>query len=164
VASLVDTNVLVYRYDPRDPAKQRIAMTLLESGIRGGKLVLAHQSILEFVAVVTRPRRELGGDPMMSPTEAFREAEALIAQFPTIYPTREVLITAMRGCATYGLPWYDAHIWATAETHGLREIFSEDFQHGRHYGDVRAVNPFLSAADAIHELPPLYADARVTPS
>jgi hypothetical protein len=29
VAALVDTNVLVYRFDPRDLAKQRIARDLL---------------------------------------------------------------------------------------------------------------------------------------
>jgi hypothetical protein len=33
VASLVDTNVLVYRFDPRDPVKQRTARMLLEASI-----------------------------------------------------------------------------------------------------------------------------------
>jgi predicted nucleic acid-binding protein len=27
--------------------------------------------------------------------------------------------------------------------YGLEEILSEDFQHGRLYGSVRAVNPFI---------------------
>lgn len=40
--------------------------------------------------------------------------------------------------------------------HALPEILSEDFEHGRHYGSVRAVDPFLVAADEIHELPPMY--------
>ena len=72
-----------------------------------------------------------------------------------LYPSREVLATAMRGATMYGLPWFDAQIWATAEVHGLDELLSEDFQHGRHYGTVRAVNPFL-AAPGVHELPALY--------
>ena len=38
----------------------------------------------------------------------------------------------------------------------IPEILSEDFQHGRHYGSVRVVDPFLVAADEIHELPPMY--------
>jgi predicted nucleic acid-binding protein len=41
------------------------------------------------------------------------------------------------------LSWFDAHIWAYAEFYGLPEILSEDFQHGRLYGTVRSVNPFL---------------------
>ena len=83
------------------------------------------------------------------------EAESLLSQFDVLYPTRDVLVTAMRGAAAYGLPWFDAQIWATAEVHGLPEILSEDFQHGRHYGRVRAVNPFL-AGIRVHELPALY--------
>jgi hypothetical protein len=40
---------------------------------------------------------------------------------------------------------------------GLGEIYTEDFEHGRYYGSVRAVDPFLVAADAVHELPAMYA-------
>ena len=40
------------------------------------------------------------------------------------------------------LGWFDAHLWAYAEHFGLAELWSEDFQHDRLYGTVRAVNPF----------------------
>lgn len=153
--SLVDTNILVYRVDPRDPAKQRRATALLEAGIADRSLILAHQSVIEFVAAATRPQRGKGNPPLLPLAEALVEAEQLIAQFDVLYPTRDVLVTAMRGAATYGLPWFDAQIWAVAEVHGLPEILSEDFQHGRHYGRVRAMNPFL-AATRVHELPALY--------
>ena len=43
--SLVDTNILVYRVDPRDPAKQRRATALLEAGIADRSLVLAQQDL-----------------------------------------------------------------------------------------------------------------------
>ena len=33
MTALVDTNVLVYRFDPRDSAKQRVARELLREGI-----------------------------------------------------------------------------------------------------------------------------------
>jgi predicted nucleic acid-binding protein len=87
--------------------------------------------------------------------EARLEAEELIAEYLVLYPSREILLTALRGTAMYGLSWFDAHLWAHAELYGVEEILSEDFAHGRHYGKVRAVNPFLSA-DGVHELPPLY--------
>jgi hypothetical protein len=35
VPALVDTNVLVYRFDPRHPEKQRRATALLRGGIEG---------------------------------------------------------------------------------------------------------------------------------
>jgi predicted nucleic acid-binding protein len=157
VASLVDTNVLVYRFDPRDPGKQRIAETLLRQGLLDDSVVLAHQCILEFVAAVIRRRDDLGGKPLLTLEQARLEAESLMAQFRIIYPDRDVVLTALRGTAMYGLSWFDAHLWAHAEVHGFPEILSEDFEHGRHYGGVRVVDPFLSAASGVHELPALYS-------
>jgi predicted nucleic acid-binding protein len=156
VASLVDTNVLVYRFDPRDPVKQRVAAEVLRAGLLHESLVLPHQSIVEFVAATIRPREDLGGEPLLPLDQARLEAEDLIAQFRVVYPDKEVVLTALRGTAMYGLSWFDAHLWAYAEVHGLPEILSEDFEHGRHYGSVRVVDPFLAAADAVHELPALY--------
>ena len=60
-----------------------------------------------------------------------------------IYPDDAVLRTALRGAAAYGLSWFDAHLWAYAEVHGLSELPSEDFQHGRMYGTMTVRDPFL---------------------
>ncbi|MDZ7769076.1 MAG: PIN domain-containing protein [Woeseiaceae bacterium] len=136
-----------------------MASDVLRSGIPGDSLVVAHQSIVEFIAAVTRPRVDLGNAPLLPHAAACQEAEGFMAQFPVLYPDREVLLTAMRGSAAYGLSWFDAHLWAYAEVNGLPEILSEDFRRGRHYGKVRLVNPFLAAADGVHELPRLYADS-----
>ena len=159
MASLVDTNILVYSFDARDTVKQRRADEVLRNGLLDGSVVLAHPCIVEFVAAVTRPREELGGAPLLPLADARHEVEELVAQYPVLYPTREVVMTALRGTATYGLSWFDAHLWAYADVYGVDEIFSEDFAHGRHYGTVRAVNPFFSA-DGVHELPPLYSATR----
>jgi predicted nucleic acid-binding protein len=157
VARLVDTNVLVYRFDPRDPVKQRIAHDLLRDGQREDGVLLPHHAIVEFVAAVTRPRPDLDGAPLMSPGEALREAEDLMTQFCVVYPNEDVLLTALRGVAAYGMSWFEAHLWAHAEAHGIPELLSEDFEHGRHYGRVRVLDPFLRATGGINELPPLYA-------
>jgi predicted nucleic acid-binding protein len=164
VARLVDTNVLVYCFDPRFPEKQRISRELLRAALFSGELALPHQALLEFVAAVTRPRKDLAGKPLLRVEEAHWQAEEMMRQFDVLYPDEEVLVTALHGASTYGLPWFDAHLWAYAEVHGLPEILSEDFEHGRHYGSVRVVDPFLAAAGSIYELPAMYAesdDARV---
>jgi predicted nucleic acid-binding protein len=142
VAFLVDTNVLVYRFDPRDPKKQRIAIEVLRAGIERDDARLPHQAIVELVAVATRPLRDFGG-PLLSPADALREAEELLTQFRVLYPNEALLRTALRGAAAYGLSWFDAHLWAYAEHYGVREIVSEDFEHDRLYGSVRMRNPFL---------------------
>ncbi|OGK78465.1 MAG: hypothetical protein A2X52_15125 [Candidatus Rokubacteria bacterium GWC2_70_16] len=139
--ALVDTNVLVYRFDPRFPRKQEVATELLRRGLVEDQVRIPHQAVVEFVAAVTRPLD--GGRSLLTPDEARREAEELLRQFVILYPTETLLRTAIRGWATYQLGWFDAHLWAYAEEYGLGELVSEDFQHDRLYGAVRAVNPFL---------------------
>jgi predicted nucleic acid-binding protein len=155
-AKLVDTNILIYSFDRRYSIKRQIARDLLDEGADDGSLVLAHQSIVEFVAAVSRPRSDLGGQPIVPPARARLEAENFMAEFRVVYPDEQVLKTALTGAAMYGLSSFDAHLWAFAEVNGLPEILSEDFEHGRHYGGVRVVDPFLVAADAVHELPVMY--------
>lgn len=141
MTDLVDTNVLVYRFDPRFPEKQARAEKLLREGIERDSVRVAHQAILEFFAAVTRPAR--GGPPLLSLDDARRETEELLHQFTVLYPNEELVRLALRGQAAYQLSWFDAHMWAYAEHHGLSQLLSEDFQSGRMYGSVLAVDPFV---------------------
>jgi predicted nucleic acid-binding protein len=140
VAALVDTNVLVYRFDSRFPGKQKIATEILRRGIVEDSVRVPHQAILEFVAAVTRPIR---GHVILKQADALREAEELLKQFTVLFPNEAILREAVRGCAAYQLSWFDAHLWSYAEHYGLQEILTEDFEHDRLYGTVRAVNPFI---------------------
>lgn len=139
MAALIDTNILVYRYDARFPDKQQIATATLRRGVAAGSLRLPHQAVIEFVAAVTRPIR---GHVILQRSDALREAEELLRQFVVLYPNEAIVREAVRGCAAYQLNWFDAHLWAYAEHYGVPELLSEDFQHDRLYGSVRAVNPF----------------------
>jgi predicted nucleic acid-binding protein len=140
VAALIDTNILVYRFDSRFPEKQAIATNLLRRGIGDDSVRLPHQAIVEFLAAVTRPIR---GHAILSQADAMREAEEFLRQFTVLYPNESIVRTAIRGCAAYRLNWFDAHLWAYAEHYGLDEICTEDLQHDRLYGTVRVVNPFV---------------------
>ncbi len=141
MASLVDTNILVYRCDPRDPHKREAARALLRQGILQNSLQIPHQALLEFVSVVTQASP--GGHSILPREEAWRQAEELLVEFPVLYPNAQIVRTALRGMAAYQLSWFDAHLWAYAEHYGLPEIVSEDFENGRLYGNVRVRNPFL---------------------
>jgi len=145
VAALVDTNVLVYCFDNRFPAKQKIAAATLRRGIEEDSVRLAHQAIAEFIAAVTR---HVQGHAILAEAEAHREAEEFLKQFTVLYPNEAVLRLAIRGCATYQLSWFDAHKWAYAEYYGLDELLTEDLQHDRLYGSVRVVNPFIGTTEA----------------
>ena len=102
-----------------------LATVLLREGVQRDTVRLPHQAIIEFVAATTRPLA--GGQPLLTPTEARREAEEFLIQFKVLYPTEEVVRMALRGAAAYQLSWFDAHLWAYAEYFGIPEILSEDF-------------------------------------
>jgi len=140
VAALIDTNVLVYRFDSRFPEKKKIATEILRRGIIEDSVRVPHQAILEFVAAATRSIR---GHVILKQADALREAEEFLKQFTVLYPNEAILREAVRGCAAYQLSWFDAHLWAYAEHYGLPEILTEDLQHDRLYGTVRIVNPFI---------------------
>jgi predicted nucleic acid-binding protein len=140
-STIVDTNIVVYRYDPRDVRKQRIATELLRRGVTERSIRIAYQAVVEFYAAVTRRGRNSA--PILDDATAARETEKLLVGFEVLYPTEEVIRAALRATASYQLPWFDALMWAYAATNGVTEILSEDFQHGRTYGSVRVINPFL---------------------
>jgi predicted nucleic acid-binding protein len=141
VASLVDTNILVYRCDTSDAAKRDAARGLLRKGGAENALRIPHQAMAEFVKAVTKGRT--GGRSLLPLEEAWRQAEDLLNEFPVLYPNESIFRTAMLGMAAYKFAWYDAHLWAYAEHYGIPEILSEDFEHGRWYGRVRVRNPFV---------------------
>jgi len=147
VTALVDTSVLVYRFDARFPLKQARAEELLRRGIAEGGLLVPHQAIIEFVAVVTRPLPS--GASLLTVEEAHREVDDMMAQFPILYPTESTVRTALRGAALYKLSWFDAHLWAYADERGIETLWSEDFEDGRLYGRVRVRDPFRLA---VHEV------------
>ena len=95
---LVDTNILVYRFDSRFPEQQEIATSLPRERLLDGTARIPHRAILEFVAATTR-----GGEKnrLLEPLDARREAEELMAQFPVIYPDQIVPRTAIPGAAAY---------------------------------------------------------------
>ena len=140
MAALVDTNILVYRFDSRFPEKQKIATSILRRGIAEDSVRVPHQGIMEFIAAVARPIR---GHIILKQADALREGEEFLKQFTVLYPNEAIVRDAVRGCAAYQLNWFDAHLWSYAEHYGLPELLTEDLQHDRYYGTVRVVNPFI---------------------
>jgi len=145
VAALVDTNILVYRFDSRFPGKQARAIELLRTGVAEDSIRVPHQALIEFIAATTKPLAR-NGPSLLSPDDARREMEEMLVQFEVLYPDEELLRIAIRGAATYRLSWFDAHMWAYAERFGLETLWSEDFEDGRLYGRVRAKDPFAKPA------------------
>src|ERR1700686_4494111 len=93
VASLVDTNILVYFCDTRDPPKRAVADKILREGELSGELRIPHQALVEFVNSVTRLRGRT--EPIMSFGDATRQAELFMQEFPVLYPNDHVFRAAL---------------------------------------------------------------------
>lgn len=134
---LVDTNVLVYAYDPSDPSKQERAAAALESLFSQRRGVLTTQILGEFFVTVTRKI------PLpLSMSEGERRVANYAAAWP-IHPISTSTVTmAIAGVRRFGLHYFDALIWASAREYGAKTVLSEDFTHGARLGGVLFVNPF----------------------
>jgi predicted nucleic acid-binding protein len=131
----LDTNVLVYAYDPGDPQKQRIAQDLVRKALAGG--ILASTQVLAEFAVT-----------LLHKTAPAARSEDVTAVLDALAPIRVVLCDgdvvrrAVEVRAQYGLHFYDGMIVAAAERGGCTRIWSEDLNAGQKYFGIPVENPF----------------------
>jgi predicted nucleic acid-binding protein len=131
----LDANILVYAYDPADPAKQRIARDLLRAALTGAA-VLSTQVLAEFASTLLHK--------MKPPARLERVAAAINAMHPIrlIAPDARIVVRAVEAHAKYKLHFYDCMIVAAAERANCARIWSEDMNAGQKYFGVGVENPF----------------------
>jgi predicted nucleic acid-binding protein len=138
----LDSNLLVYVYDYRDPQKRAVAEQLVV-GAATRECMLALQAIGEFYPVVTRKN-------MVSRSEAAREAQNFLALFAHFPATADAHRIAAREAVAGRFSYWDAVLLASASEAGCKILFSEDIRDGARLGDITVRTPFapkgLSAA------------------
>src|SRR5437870_4984006 len=100
----VDTNVLVYACDLRDPAKQNRAIELIGDLPDG---VILWQVACEFIAAARR--LELQG---FSAEAAWRQLERVFRILPLVLPNPSVLVGARAMHLSGNIAFWDAMIYA----------------------------------------------------
>ncbi|MDQ3755265.1 MAG: PIN domain-containing protein [Acidobacteriota bacterium] len=131
----VDTNVLIYVRDPRDPAKQQKAVGLTTQLSDGA---LLWQVACEFVAA-SRKLAPFG----FTQAQAWREVERLRVLWQLILPSENVLIRAEQLTATNNLSFWDAMLAAACMEGGITRLHTEDFDASLSKAiGVEIVNPF----------------------
>ncbi len=135
---LIDSNILVYLHDPREPALQQQAGIVLDYLGDRQRVVLSAQCLTEFFNSVTRRL------PFPLSTE---EAQSSLNEIATIavavYPvTLDIVKDAAAAVSTYQMSVWDALIWAVAFRNGVRTILTEDMQSRPVIAGVLYVNPF----------------------
>jgi len=136
---LIDTNVLGYRLDGRQPAKRARAHEVLVELQPLGIASLTTQVLGEFFRVVTKRLQ-----PPISPADAHLLLRQLIQSFNTWPVDRSVVLEAARGVRDHQISYWDAQLWATALRHGATVVLSEDFSDGQTIEGVTFKDPFAS--------------------
>ena len=134
----VDTNVLVYRYDTGEPAKQSRADDWFRFVWRSRSGRLSFQVLQELYSTLTRKLK-----PAMSVPDAQQVVRSLASWQPVAIDLA-ILERAWLLQEHHFVSWWDALIVAAAQTCECRVLLTEDLQHGHEFGTVRVLNPFAS--------------------
>ena len=136
-AFLIDTNVLVYAYDPRDRKKQGHARVVLDRLVLGELAVVSVQCLTEFFRVV---RWKLPNP--LRPEDALSQVVRLARACRVLDLTSWIVLEACRASNTYQVSVWDALIWASAKVNQIPDVLTEDWEHERVLEGVRFLNPF----------------------
>jgi predicted nucleic acid-binding protein len=134
---LIDTNLLIYLYDPNQPEKQKQSERVLEQLELNRSGRLSVQALAEFFSVATRKL-----SPSLTPAQALDQVTLFTRLWPVYDLTPMIVMEAGRGVRDHKLSYYDAQIWATARLNQVPIVFSEDFPGGSILEGVGFVNPF----------------------
>ena len=138
---VVDTNLLVYALDRREPEKRERAREVLQRVGGAGTAALPTQVLSEFANACLRKL-----EPRPDPETIRREVERLMLAFPVLPLTGPVVLEALRGVREHLLSYYDVQIWA-ARLGQVGVILSEDFNPGAVLDGVSFANPLDPAFD-----------------
>jgi predicted nucleic acid-binding protein len=132
----VDTNVLVYSFDQKEPEKQRRAQDWLDHlwSTRAGRI--SFQVLQEFYVIVTRKL-----EPGLDSETARKIVQSLWAWQPVATDERTFL-AAWSLQDRFHLSWWDALIVAAARSTGCSVLLTEDLQHGQDLEGLKVIDPF----------------------
>ena len=132
----LDTNILVYMYDRRDPEKQARAFEVTGNAIANGTGVVSAQVLGEFFNTVTRRV------PNPISAEVAEDAISLFARMLVVELDLALVRRAVATCRRYQISYWDGLIIAAAERAGCDRIISEDLNDGQVYHGIVVENPF----------------------
>ena len=78
----------------------------------------------------------------MSPGDAWRYLDAVFRRMGNVASSAELIADAIGLHERQRLSWYDSLFVAAAMQAQCSVLYSEDFQHGRSFGQLRVEDPF----------------------
>ncbi len=133
----LDTNVFVYTFDVKAPAKAKKAAQLIRRAADTGEGIISYQVVQEFFSVAFRRFAQ-----PMSVAEAEQYLTTVLRPLLAVHSSPAIYFEALRVAEKHRISWYDSLIVAAALEGQCDKLYSEDLQHGRKIEGLRIENPF----------------------
>jgi predicted nucleic acid-binding protein len=133
----LDTNILIYAHDSRDPRKQTIAGSLVEDLDDGA---LLWQVACAFLSA--SGKLEPFGYGM---ARAWQDIQDLCMVWKTVAPGWNSLARAHLLCMRYSISFWDSLLISACHEAGISRLYSEDLDTHNGLDGLEIVNPFRSA-------------------
>ncbi len=130
----LDTNVLVYLVDGRDPVRQARAREVVERAVLTGRCILSVQNLGEFFVVAVRKG-------LATPAAAQQAVDDLTVAFTIASPTAADARVAVTAAVAGRFAYWDALLLATLERAGCTTLLSEDMGDGAALGGIDRAQP-----------------------
>ena len=148
---LIDSNVLISSYDKTE-CQHRHSYSLLQEAMSGKvKAALAHQNIMEYLAVVTDSRRV--EHPLLLP-EALANIDIYAASLTVIFPKVTTVATLRELSKAKDAPRtkiFDLYLAATALDNGITQICTWNIADFVGIRNIEAVSPEQILANIARE-------------
>jgi predicted nucleic acid-binding protein len=139
----VDTNILAYARDARDPRKKSIALDWLSCLAKTRTGRLSWQVLIEFYAIAAHPKK------LAIPAAAAQADVLSLQHWQPIAPCADLFETAWGVQDRYGFSWWDSTIVAAAILAKCKILLSEDLQHEQVVNStLQIIDPFAPNAPA----------------
>jgi predicted nucleic acid-binding protein len=136
----VDTNILVYAARARDDEPNKY--TIANQVIQNERFCLSAQVLQEFFVASQRSNpRGSASIPLTEPEAA--EWVGWLEPFCEVATDALLVQQAIETARKRRISYWDAAIVAAAARASAPVVYTEDLNHGQHYGDVQVLNPFL---------------------
>lgn len=132
--TFLDTNVLIYSIDGKDPAKQVVAREIVVSAVRGGGFLISAQVLNEFSNIALLK--------LKLSVEEVRKFVSFFSRIGVVSLESRWTDAALLLKQRFETQFFDSLLLAAAQENGCDEILTEDLNDGQMYGSVKAVNPF----------------------
>ena len=133
----LDTNIFIYTFDSKAPAKAKKAAHLIRRAADTGEGIISYQVVQEFFNVALRRFPQ-----PMNASEAEQYLITVLRPLLAVHSSPAIYFEALRIAEKHRLSWYDSLIVAAALEGQCEKLYSEDLQHGRTIENLRIENPF----------------------